>query len=807
MIRNYLKTAWRNLSRNMGYTGINVAGLTIGIAACLLIFLIVRFETSFDNFHSKKDLTYRVVTATKSPNDTHYEAGVPFPTAEALRLDYPQLKQAAAILGVTNSQISIFDAGNNHVIKKFKEKKNLFFAEPDLFKVFDFKWLAGEAKTALSDPNAVVLTKDVAERYFGDWKNAIGKSIQYQNNNILKVTGILDAMPANTDIPLGIVISYSTLRNTDIAGNLNDWTSIYSTNYCFVVMPNNQYVNQFAASLPAFVKKHKPADFVNRGMEVQALSDMHYNSRFGTFNNGTFSRELINAISLIGAFLLVIACVNFINLATAQAVNRSKEVGIRKVLGSSRKQLIFQFIGETFLITIFAVAFAIVIAMGALPFLNQLLAIKLDSNFITDPAVAIFLTSAIVLVTLLSGFYPAIVLSGYNPISTLKNKVVAITSGGISLRRGLVVLQFCIAQVLVIGTLVIISQMDYFKSASLGFDKEAIITVPVPTDSISQTKYNALRDELLRQAGVKSLSFSFSSPSDNASWGTDFKYDNSPQKADFTANLKWADADYFKTYGLKIIAGRPYEKNDNVHGYVVNETFLKKLGIRDAKDAIGKYISLWDDKTKYAPIIGVVNDFNVSSLRQEIPPVIMATWAPVYQKINIKLQGSNLNTTLAAVEHTWAKTFPGGVYEYQFIDDKIADFYKRESQLSQLYKIFASIAIFISCLGLYGLVSFMAMQRTKEVGIRKTLGASVAHIVYLFSKEFTLLILVAFVISAPIGYYFMHSWLQNFSYKITLGPGVFILAIIASITLAWITVGYKAIKAALANPVKSLRSE
>ncbi len=316
-----------------------------------------------------------------------------------------------------------------------------------------------------------------------------------------------------------------------------------------------------------------------------------------------------------------------------------------------------------------------------------------------------------------------------------------------------------------------------------------------------------MRDQLLLQPGIKDVSFSFASPSDNNGWSSDFKFNNSPKQTNFSANLKWADPGYFRLYNLQFAAGGPYTKSDTIHGWVVNETLIHKLGIRDPKDAVGKYIKLWDDKKKNAPIVGVVKDFNVGSLKNPIPPVLMSTWKDVYQKLNIKIQPANVNQTLASVERLWDSTFPDGIYEYQFLDEKIANFYKSEDQLSKLYKIFAGIAIFISCLGLYGLVSFMAVQRTKEVGIRKTLGASVGNIVYLFSKEFTILIIVAFAISAPVGYYFMHKWLQDYTYRIPIGPHIFIIAIAASVAIAWITVGYKAVKAALANPVKSLRSE
>jgi len=378
---------------------------------------------------------------------------------------------------------------------------------------------------------------------------------------------------------------------------------------------------------------------------------------------------------------------------------------------------------------------------------------------------------------------------------------------GISLRQVLVVFQFCIAQGLVIGTLVVVYQMQYFHSKSLGFNKDAIVNVSFPGDSLSRSKLKTMRDELLQQPGIKEVSYSFASPSDNNGWGSDFKFDNAPQQTKFSASLKWADANYFKLYGLKFVAGGPYKTSDTLSGWVVNQTMLAKLGVTYPEKAIGKYIKLWDDPHRNFRIVGVIKDFNVRSLKDAIPPVLMGSWNAVYQRINIKISPQNVPQTLAGIEKIWNQNFPDGIYEYQFLDKKIANFYKSEDQLSQLYKIFAGISIFISCLGLYGLISFMVVQRIKEVGIRKTLGASVSNIVYLFSKEFTLLIIVAFFISAPLGWYFMHKWLQGYTYRISIGPGIFILAIIASVSIAWITVGYKAVRAALANPVESLKSE
>jgi len=802
MFKNYFKTAIRNLRRNKSYAFINVLGLAVGIAASLLIFLVIQFETSFDTFHKKKDSIYRVGTQFHTQDGISYSDGVAFPVGPALRIDFPQIKEVASVYR-NGGQITV---GNGNMPQKKFNEDHFYYAEPAFFKMFDFSWLSGDAKTCLKDPSSVVLTQATAEKYFGDWKSAIGKTIRYENKTLYTVTGILKNIPANSDFPLSVVASYSAIQNTYIKNNLNDWVSTFGGAYTFVVLPAELSLEKFNTQLNSFAKKHKPAEYATDVYYAQPLSEIHYDDRFGNYNQHTFSHSLITALALIGIFLLVIACVNFINLATAQAVNRSKEVGVRKVLGSNRSQLAFQFLGETALITIAASLIAIVIAEGSLPFLNQLLETKMTMNFIFNPWLILFVLVVALLVTLLSGLYPAIILSGFSPVTALKSKITSKMIGGISLRRGLVVLQFAIAQILIIGMLIVVSQMDYFKNASLGFDKAATINVPIPGDSISHTKLAYMRDRLRANTDIQNVSLSFASPSADGNWNSDFKFDHATKTTNFSANLKWADANYFKTYNLQFVAGHGYSESDTVREFVVNETLLRKLGVRNPQDAIGKEINFWNG-TKVANIVGVIRDFNSYSLREPMAGVVLSTWKDVYQTINIKIKPGAEKAVLPFVEKLWNENFPDYVYQYQFLDQTIANFYKQENQLSMLYKIFAGIAIFISCLGLYGLVSFMAVQRTKEVGIRKVLGASARNIVYLLSKEFTLLIIIAFAISAPVAYYIMHQWLQNYSYRIELGAPIFLLAILSSIIIAWITVGHRAIKTAMANPVTSLRME
>jgi ABC-type antimicrobial peptide transport system permease subunit len=524
------------------------------------------------------------------------------------------------------------------------------------------------------------------------------------------------------------------------------------------------------------------------------------------FLRKTISKELINTLKLIALFILLIACVNFINLSTAQSINRAKEVSIRKVLGSNRRQLSLQFLSETAVITTGAVVIAVLIVVASLSYIKTLLDLPLSFDIGNNYRILIFLVAITMAVTLLAGFYPSLVISGFNPVSALKSKFNAKSTKGISLRRGLVVAQFIIAQGLIIGTLIIVKQMNYFENASLGFDKEAILTVPIPTDSVGRSKIEFLKNTLSKRPEIRNVSFSFTPPTNEGNWFSDFKFDHSAKNSDFPANLKWADADYINTYKLTLVAGRNYTKGDTANELLVNEELLKRLGITNPAEAINKEIDMWDGQIK-APIVGVLKDFHSQSLQQPIDPMIMGNYQRTYRTINIKIQQRNIQQTIAFIESLWTSTYPDYVFEYKFLDESIANLYRQQRQLSQLYKIFAAIAIFLSCLGLYGLASFMAVQRIKEVGIRKVLGATVQNVIYLFSKEFIILISIAFIIATPIAWYFMHKWLQDFAYRIDINWWIFLVAGAASLLVALITVGFQAVKAALANPVKSLRTE
>lgn len=814
MLKNYFKTAFRSLIRNKNYTVINIAGMAVGIAVCMMIFIIIQFQTSFDDFHAKKDRIYRVLTEYHHADAANivYGKDVPIPLPLGLRTAFPQLEQVAPVWASHDDQLLI-PGENGKTAKTFKEAKGVFFTGPSFFKMFDYPLLAGSYES-LKDPNNVLLTKETAEKYFGDWKTALGKTIKLEGGghifehgtDVLKISGILATIPANTDFQLKLVIAFGT-GITGYLAESADWEDRTTADFgCYILLPPNGSVDKFNQQLRAYAAKVRSPD--NKDSHViQPVAAVHYDTQAGNYSNKTISHELLNVLWLIAAFILLIACVNFINLSTAQAVNRAKEIGVRKVLGSNKSQLQLQFIIETFLIVTSAVLLAAVITMLALPFVNRLLELSLSFNILSNPAIILFLFTVTIVVTALAGFYPSVVLSRFNPIHALKSKLTANTAKGISLRRGLVVFQFIIAQALIIGTLIIVQQMNYFMSQPLGFDKDAIINVPFRIDSLRGSRLDYLKDQLLSVNGVQTVSFSSNTPVEDANdlWST-FKFNHAIKEADLKAITKFADNDYVFTYKLPLIAGRNLKPSGRTIEFLVNESLIKSLGIKNPEDILNKEISIWDGLIK-CPVVGVLKDFNDRSFRHDVAPLLVTTNRTMYSQAGIKLATTNIASTLQSVKKIWEQTFPDYVYEYRFLDDKIENFYKQENQLAQLYKIFAAIAIFLSCLGLYGLASFMAVQRIKEVGIRKVLGASACSIVYLFSKEFIILIAIAFAIATPLAWYYMHQWLQDYAYRIDISWWLFAAGGLAAIIIALATISFQAIKAAMANPVKSLRME
>ncbi|HLL96545.1 MAG TPA: ABC transporter permease [Spirosoma sp.] len=809
MLKSYFTTALRALKRNWNYTVINVVGLTFGLACCLLLFLAIRYELSYDWHHTNADQTYRLITYNRKSEGDGRNTGIQMPALAALRNDFPELRgRVTMAYELYGALVRVIDRKAN----KFQEQEGVIaFVEPEYFRLFDYDWKSGSPKTAVSNPNAVVLSERMAQKYFGTI-NAVGKKIRLENKMDFVVTGVVQNPPVTSSLPFEVLVSFASLKQYGGDIGWNDWGSNYSGAQIYMMLPPTVAAAQMEKKFVPFVNKYmKPEDAKDFQLELQRLTDIHSDTRTGNSANRTVSKQMIWAMGLIGLFILITACVNFINLATAQAIRRAKEVGVRKVLGSSRTQLVRQFLGETGLLTGLAVVLAFLVAYLSLPYVSQLLDIKVAGLVLAGPGVIGFVVLLAILTTVLAGFYPALVLSGYQPALALRGKM-RITSGSqLTLRRGLIVFQFAISQMLIIGTIIAYSQMDYFRSADLGYNKDAVLTISIPDHKPEQLE--PLRAKLAGLPNVKSLSYSISIPSANGNWWTGFRFDNAEKEADFSVVMRPADTSYLSTYGLKLVAGRMYQPADTMREFVVNESFVKRLGFRDPNQVIGKYMALGGgSKSIKKPIVGVIKDFNTFSLHQKTNPCLLSSLPSSYHTLGIKLstqQGgtASISRLISDVETAWNATFPDFVFKYEFLDQTLDNFYKSEERMYSLFRLLAGIAIFIGCLGLYGVVAFMAESRTKEVGIRKVLGASTLHIFGLFSIDFVKLVLIALVIASPIAAYIMTKWLADFPYKIDIEWWMFALTGVLAVGIALLTVSFQSIKAALKNPVKSLRSE
>ncbi|MBA3647371.1 MAG: ABC transporter permease [Chitinophagales bacterium] len=807
MIRNYLKTAFRNLLRNRSFTIINIAGLALSVACALIIFINVQFEKSFDHFNSQKSRIYRIVTNTSYSDGTKAQtSGVPLLLGEALQVDMPQLKDVTTAYSQFNSFFAVTDPETGEV-RKFKQDDGIYYIQPDFFKIFTFPWITGNPATAMAEPNSIALSKSVAEQFFGDWKKAIGQSIKVNHSFTLQVNGIMNDSPDNSSIPLKIAMSFITFRTNDSASynQLSDWGNISSNFNAYVLLPPNMSAASIDRLLPSFSKKHYRSN-TNEQMlnSLQPLSDVHFNQDYGS-DVRTVSKTTLNGVILIALFVVLMACINFINLATALATRRSREVGVRKVLGSSRFDLVKQFAGETFLIVTASSVIGIAIAVAAFPFVKDLTNLPDNVSILFSSNVWIWIAIIILAVTVLAGTYPALVLSGFQPIQALKNKIPNRTKTGVSLRAGLVVFQFLISQVLIIATIITAGLLQYIHQADLGLNPNVIMQVPLYSDTTAIARFSDFKNEVQQLSSVTNVSISSDAPTSENDWSTNFSFDHRPKDEDFNVYLKFADADFFRTYGLKFLAGQGYEQSDTSKEVVINKTLMKKLGVSNPQDAIGKMIRT--GRGKWKPVVGVVKDFKTNSLHETVKPTYISCKKDYYGIAGIKILPGTISETITAVNKIWDRIYPEYFFGNTFLDENIAQFYLQDEKLAKLYKVVAALAIFISCLGLFGLVSFFIANRTKEVGIRKVLGASIANISALFLKYFLVLVIVALIIAIPMGWYLMNSWLQNFVFRINISWWTFILAGLLSISIAVLTVIVQILRLAFINPVKSLRIE
>jgi predicted permease len=798
MLKNYIKTALRNLWRQRGSTAINISGLSIGIAGSLVLFLLVYHHSNFDTFHSKRDRIYRVVTQSRGNTGNEYTGGIPATLPEAFDNDFPQAEEVVFASYRAGALITIVEGSEEP--KKYTERAGVVFTQPQFFRIFDRKTIIGDPVKGLDEPNEAVISESLAKKYFGS-QDAIGKSVRHENIDY-RVSAIVADPGDNTDFPFTLFLSHATIKKqTDGQG----WNSIWSDEHCYFLLKEGEQLSSVQAGLIEFTKKYLRSDDAERQVFlVQPLSEIHSDDRFGNFNYNTVSRTSLIFLSAIAVVLILTACINFINLSTAEAVRRAREVGIRKALGSSRLQLVRQFMGETTLLTIFSVFVAVGLTYIGLSFLNPFLELSLKLNFLSGSNLWIYLLAVTVVVSLFAGLYPSFVMSAFKPALAMKSSLASNTSG-YGMRRTLVVAQFFISQLLIIATIIILRQMDYLANKDLGFKKNAIINIEIPRreePGKGESKMRTLREQISALSGVQNASLNNSAPSSSNVSGTNFRLQGKDQ--DFGTQVKQVDGNYVNMFELKLLAGEDIGDYDTARGFIVNEKLFETVGMTSPDEIIGKEIRMWG---RTLPVVGVVRNFHTVSLAQAIEPVVILNRLRGFTNLSVQLNPSSVQQTLPQIQALWEQAYPEGIFSYEFLDEQVRNFYESERKMSVLLGIFTSMAIFIGCLGLYGLVTFMANQRNKEIGIRKVLGASVSGIILIFSREFVILIFIGFALAAPAAWFGMQNFLNEFAFKVPIGPSIFLAGVGTTILIAMITVGYRSFKAATANPVDSLRSE
>lgn len=805
MLKNYFKIAWRGLTRSKWIGVINILGLTIGMTASLLLFVVVEYELSYDKFQPNFKQVFRIYTQDKIEDGIDYNPGVANPFPDALMSEKLGFEKVVPVIVHSEVQVNILQNENSETPDKHKAEI-LFFSTSEYKDLFELTFLSGSEK-ALDQPDQVILTQTEGEKYFGNWENGLGKTIELTNGVKLQVGAVVADTPENSNFDFDLLASYETIRShqDEFGYDLNQWGSTGSNFQVYVLTNPDTDLSMAQSQLDGFSKKH----FEGRGNSaishlMQPLSDIHFNPDLEPLSGRLLRKSTIQTLILVGVFILIMASINFVNLTTSLAIVKSKEIGIRKVMGSSRSQIVFQSLGETFLSVMISASLGLIFANLLLPFLDKIANVPATISFF-QPVILSFLLLLILVLTLLSGFYPALIISRFRPIQALKNKFQGAEIGGVSIRRGLVVLQFAIAQILMIGTLIAVRQMNLVQETDLGFNKEAVYFMEVPSDSKESNRIESFKQELLRIPGVMAASMGSDVPSSDNNSASNFYFDQKNEDVPFPAFLKFADEDYFELYEMEFAAGIGYPASDTIRNVVINETMAKKLMIETPEEAIGRLIKLGSGQ--WVPITGVVKDFTVNSLREEMKQLLITSMKSQFDQVAVRLDKSADQATLSAIQEKFEQLYPEQIYTASFLDESIAEFYESEQKLALVYKIFAGLALLISCIGLYGLVSFMIGQKVKEIGIRKVLGASVGQITFMLSKEFLIMVLIAFGIAIPLAYFMMKEWLDTFAYKTQISVGLFALVMTASLLLTILTVGSKAVRAAIANPVDSLKDE
>ena len=808
MFKNYFKTALRIFRKNKVTTLINVLGLSIGISSALIIFMVVEYDFSFDKYEPGRERIYRVV----SEGDGWKNSGVPAPMHEAVQSSVSGIETTAPVFQDNGWNIKVaIPEGNNKLPKNFKKQESIAFVDSNYFNIFPHEWLAGNTHTALQNPYGLVLTESRAKLYFPNIpiNNLIGKTVVFDDTVQTTITGIIKDIKANSDFKFKAFISLSTISSSNLKPlyNWGEWNSINSISQLIVKLLPSVQTAQINKQLAAIAKEHiqEPED-AKTVYRLQPLSDVHTNTDF----DGSVNKSTVNNLILLALFLLLLGAINFINLSTASAAERAKEIGIRKTLGSKKTQLIGQFLTETFVLTFCTAILSVAITPLLIKAFTGFIPEGLQFNyFLNQPSVWIFLLLLIIVVSVIAGLYPAFILTRFKPVLVLKNSVINNSGSSRSawLRKTLIVFQFVIAQVFIIGMMVVDKQIHYALQKDMGFRKDAIINFNVPFDFLNpNNKKIILRNELRKISGIQNVSLGNNSPAFNGQMSTGISYKEKGKEVKLNVDSRNGDTAYLSVYNIKLLAGRNIMASDTANELLINETLAKQLGFIHPADVINHFVNFGNTPL---PIVGVMKDFNLASVRTAIHPLIYYALPKHGYMMHVALQKnpSTWKKTIAEIQTEWKSIYPNDDFDYTFFDKKISNFYKEDQQLSTLLTWSAGVAIFISCLGLLGLVIFMTNNRIKEIGVRKVLGASVRQIITLLSFDFVKLLGLAFVIAVPVAWWLMHNWLQNFAYHTGLSWWVFLLSGLIMITIALAILCLRAGKAAMANPVESLRSE
>ena len=798
MIKNYFKTAFRNFWKNKTSSAINIIGLTIGMTSCLLIGLYIQHELSYDNFETKSDRISRMIMEYKFDGGTEFKKGnfTSVRVASVFKKTFPEVE--AAVRMTDYARVVAYQ-------DKLVSEKHFMFADPAFFDLFSFKLLQGDAHKVLNAPHQVLVTASTAKKYFGN-DNPIGKALRVGNDSSLyQVTGVLQDCPSNSQIKFDFLASFSSLGITP-----DDEETYWDANYTtYLLLKNKNAIASLQAKIPAFMKKEMAGQGATINFYLEPFNKIHLYSEYGGFepNNSITYIYILGAVALL---ILVIVCFTYVNLSTSRSMERAKEIGIRKIIGAGRKQLFWQFLGESVLLCLMAVVLSIAVAILVMPWFNQLSEKQLQAAALFSlPFISLSLL-VVICVSLLAGSYPALVLTSFQPIKVLKGAFKN-TDRAQWLRKSLIVFQFTISIFLVVSTFIIQKQLYYIQHKKLGYDRQHVLILPMDDKMFSNLSF--IKQQFKSNPEVLNVSACANSPVEIAS-GYNMRSATMPDNEQINVTADPVDEEFIKTTGLQIISGSDFteqdvkdalteDKNKRLFHFILNESAAKTLGWT-AQDAVGKKMFLDNSRPGY--VKAVIKDFHFESLQNEIKPLVLfpVTWS---RTMLVKLQGQHLSQTIAFIESKWKNVVPDRPFEYRFMDEDYNKLYRAELRLGKIMSLFAGIAIVLACLGLFGLSSYAAQQRTKEMGVRKVLGASVLNVWSLLSRDFVKLVGISFLIAAPLSYYCMHRWLQNYHYRAAISWWIFAAAGIGALLITIITVSIQSIKAALNNPVKSLRTE